>query len=277
MAFNLNRFTRQTLAFNSGQLTASFNPSVTPELVNGPAMYSYASDTDSLAVIGAPNYFSSVIESLYVNDWIFVTGSDASAFYQVLTVDYDAKTITTGSAFPSGVVGTANIQNSAVTEDKIADLNVTEDKLADGAVTADKIDANLVQHLEVNISAAEINGMYASPVELVPAAGANTLLVLDKVVLVMTYGSAQYQAGGNVHVQYDDTANGGGVLASSTLSASDLQGAASASLSLNQGSASAPFSSTVNKGLFLSNASAAFTTGDSDVVAHCWFKVIPTA
>jgi hypothetical protein len=132
MAFDINRFVRVTSAYNAGQITTSFNPSATPALSNGPAVFTYASAADTVAQIGAADYFASMVYDLAVNDWIFATGSDASAFYQVLTVDRDAGTITLGSAFPSGVIGTANIQNDAVTTAKILNGNVTLAKLATG-------------------------------------------------------------------------------------------------------------------------------------------------
>jgi hypothetical protein len=130
MSFNIARFVRHTEAFNAGQLTTTNNPSATPVISNGPAVFSYASATDNIAAIGAANYFADVVYDLAVNDLIYCVGSDASAFYQVATVDRDAGTITVASAFPTGVVGTANIQDGAVTTAKILDANVTLAKLA---------------------------------------------------------------------------------------------------------------------------------------------------
>lgn len=276
MAFEILRFVRQTSAYNAGQISTTFNPNSPTVLENGPAMFSYASATDNIAAIGVANYFADVCYELSVNDLIFCVGSDASAFYQVATVDRDAGTITVVSAFPSGVIGTANIQNGAVTDDKLATDSVTTIKILDGAVTSDKLDTAVLQYAAVPISAAQFNGMYAAPHLLVAAAGANTQIILDKCVLAMTYDSAAYAAGGTVAVQWDDTANGAGVIASSTLANTEFQAVASTSFFLNGGVVNAPFATTVNQGLYLSNITGAFTTGDSDFVAHVWFKIIPT-
>ena len=132
MAFEILRFVRHTSAYNAGQISTTFNPNAPAVFENGPALFSYASATDTAAQIGAANYFASQVYELSVNDWIFATGSDASVFYQVTAVDRDAGTISVGSAFPSGVIGTANIQDGAVTTPKIADANVTLAKLAAG-------------------------------------------------------------------------------------------------------------------------------------------------
>jgi hypothetical protein len=277
MAFNINRWVRQTEAFNAGQITTANNPSVTPVLSNGPAWFTYASSADAIATIAAANYFADVAYDLAVNDRIDITGSDASGLYIVSAVDRDAGTVSIVSYSASAVVGTANIQDGAVTTAKIADGDVTTAKLEDGAVTSDKMDAAVLKYAAVPITAAEFNGMYAAPKELVAAAGADTQIILDKCVLAMTYDSAAYAAGGVAHVQWADTANGAGVIASSTLAAATFQATASTSFFMNGGVVSAPFADTVNEGLYLSNITGAFTTGDSDMVAHVWFKVIQVA
>lgn len=129
----------------------------------------------------------------------------------------------------------------------------------------------------VPISAAEFNGMYAAPKLLVAAPGANRLLVLDKVELLMTYGTANYADGGVAAVQYDSTALGAGVIASTTLSAATFQAAASTGFMFNTGVVPQTFSTTVNKGLYLSNITGAFTTGDSTFVAKVFYKIVATA
>ncbi len=276
MAFLLRRFTRVTLAFNSGAVAGVLNPSATPIISNGPAFFTYQSADDTVAQIGAANYFAEVVYDLALGDVIMCVGSDASIFYQVSAVDRDLQTVAVVSFTPSGSVGTADIVNLAVTTAKIDDLAVTTGKLAANAVTSDKLAVTTVQYAAVPVSAVEFNGMYAAPKLLVAAGGANTLLVLDKCDLLMTYNSAAYAAGGVAAVQYDLTANGAGVLASSTNAAAAFQAAASTGFVFNGGVVPQTFSTCVNKGLYLSNLTAAFTTGNSAMVAHVWYKLIPT-
>jgi len=313
MAFVSNRFVRQTTAYNAGQIATTFNPATPTVLENGPAWFTYASADDAIATIAGANYFAPVVYSLSVNDRIDITGSDASGIYIVATVDRDAGTVTLTSYSASAVVGTANIQDGAVTNAKVnAAAAIDFSKLAtlastnilvgsaggvatSRAMTGDvtigntgvtAIGANKVlssmlspltlKYAAVAITAAEFNGMYAAPKLLVAAGGANTLLVLDKVDLLMTYVSANYAAGGVAAVQYDSTANGAGVIASTTLAAATFQAAASTGFMFNTGVVAQTFSTCVNKGLYLSNISGAFTTGDSTFVAHVWYKVIPT-
>jgi hypothetical protein len=149
------------------------------------------------------------------------------------------------------------------------------------AIGANKVLSSMISPLvrkyaTVDISAAEFNGMYDAPKLLLAAQGANTLIVLDQLQLVMTYGAAPFAAGGVAAVQYDSTVHGAGVIASTTLSAATFQAAESTTFTMNSGVVALPFSTTVNKGLYLSNLTADFTTGDSTMVAHLWYRVIPT-
>lgn len=315
MSFESSRFVHQTSAFNAGQILTTDNPSATPVYANGPAFYSYASADDAIATIAAANYFSSVAYQLKVNDVIMVVASDVSEFLQILTVDTSVipATITTTAFTAAAAVDTANIVAGAVTNAKVnAAAAIDFSKLAtlasgnmiigsvggvptsvassgdvtviaSGAfaigaakVTSAKLALTTVQYTSVAITAAQFNGMYAAPKLLVAAGGANTLIVLDKVQLLMTYVSANYAAGGVAAVQYDSTANGAGVIASTTLSAATFQAAASTGFNFNAGVVAETFTTCVNKGLYLSNVTGAFTTGDSTFVAHIWYKVVAT-
>lgn len=165
---------------------------------------------------------------------------------------------TAGSGFTAG-----NFTTAADTAGSIQDSGYNVD--------------NILQYASVTITAAQFNGMYATPKLLVAAPGANKMLVLDKVELIMTYGTAAFAAGGVSAVQYDSTANGAGVIASSTLAASVFQATASNLFVYNGGVVPAPFTTCVNKGLYLSNITAAFTTGDSTFVCKVHYRIVATA
>ncbi len=251
-------------------------------IVNGPALFTYQSGANTVAEISAANYFNDegAIYDLHIGDYIMVNGTDGSNILVVATVDTTTspKTITTVSFSTSASVATANIQNNAVTYAKMQQNvassligNPTGGLANNQAVTLGSglafsgttliVPATNLRYVAVPISAAEFNGMYAAPKVLVAAPGANQLLVLDKVQLLMTYGSAAYAAG---------------VIASTTLANTTFQATASTGWNFNAGVVAETFSTCVNKSLALSNISGAFTTGDSAMVAHVWYKVIPT-
>ncbi len=133
------------------------------------------------------------------------------------------------------------------------------------------------QSASVAVSSAEFLGMYAAPKLLIPAPGANKLIIVDNMQLVMTYGSANYAVGGVVAAQYDTTSGASArVLATATEAAADFAAASTTFRSL-MSTTIAPFSTTVNKGVYLSNATSAFTTGDSTFVAKVNYHVVATA
>lgn len=290
MAFTIANWTCVSSSLNQGQETVTpFGGS--PTVLNAPNLFVYGSPTDALATIGAANYFLSEYASLSVGDIIIANGTDGSNMYIVATSS--SAGVTTNSFTASGSVATANIQNNAVTFAKIQEVathtlignstggttEVQEVTLGNGlefSSTTLRIPLTTLNYAAVAITAAEFNGMYAAPKVLVAAPGANRLLVLDKLDLLMTYGAAAFAAGGVAAVQYDVTANGAGVIASTTLSAATFQATASTGFMFNTGVVPQTFSTCVNKSLALSNVTGAFTTGDSTFVAHIWYKNIPT-
>lgn len=290
MAFTIANWACVSGSLNQGQETVvPFGGSST--VLNAPNLFVYGSPTDALATIAAANYFLTEYASLSVGDIIIVNGTDGSNMYIVVTSSSTG--VTVDSFTVTGSVATANIQNNAVTFAKMQEIatvtllgnptggttEVSEITLGSGLAfsgTTLLVPATNLRYTTVAITAAEFNGMYAAPKLLVAAGGANTLLVLDKVDLLMTYVSANYAAGGVAAVQYDSTANGAGVIASTTLAAATFQAAASTGFMFNTGVVAQTFSTCVNKGLYLSNITGAFTTGDSTFVAHIWYKVVPT-
>jgi hypothetical protein len=133
MAFNDSRWTRQTLAFNSGRVVTDDGPQ------NGPALFSYASAADNIATVTAADYFSPAVYDLAVGDLIFIDASDADGIYLVDAVDRDLGTVTVASYAANGSVGTANIQDGAVTAVKLASDAVTTAKILNANVTLAKL------------------------------------------------------------------------------------------------------------------------------------------
>lgn len=281
MAFTLYNWSEVSVSLNQGLVSAAIDTpsSDTTTLQGSMNIFSYFT-LDDLATVEAADYFVEQVQSLSVNDIIIVTASDGSLFLQVATIVQPSfgvnASVTTQSFTPAGSVGTSNIIDMAVTTAKIADLAVTTAKIANNAVTSAKIDPLLIQYVAVPVSAAQFNGAYAAPKELVAPAGANTLLILQQAQLLMTYNSAAYAAGGVTAIQYDSTVHGAGVIASTTQAAANFQATASRGFVFNAGVNDEVFTTCVNKGLYLSNITGAFTTGDSAFVAHVWYRVIPT-
>ncbi len=267
-----------------------------------PNIWGYINLDDTLAEIAASGYFDDEIR-LGLNDAVRVTGSDGTEWLRISQVAPDpVQTVVDTNAVSSlldGRLWVGNASNAAtavlmsgdatmdntgevtiaalaVTAAKLAADAVTTSKILNNNVTSAKLAINTLQYATVAITAAQFNGMYAAPKLLVAAGGANTLIVLEQCQLLMTYVSANYAAGGVAAIQYDATANGAGVIASTTLAAATFQAAVSTGFTFNAGVVPETFSTCVNKGLYLSNITGAFTTGDSTFVAHVWYRIIPT-
>ena len=201
-----------------------------------------ASTTDSLATILVAGYVTDLAAKIKANDVISINYADLSVF-----------PLSTGesASYAEFVVGYAS-----------------------SAWSLTQVPSSAFKSASVAITAVEFNGMYVAPKLLVAAPGAGYQIVLDNVSLVETYVAAAYAAGGVAAIQWGSTANGAGIIASTTLAAATFQVTASTVFTFNRGVVPAPFSSTSNKGLYLSNVTAAFTTGDSAFVAHVNYHVI---
>lgn len=263
MAYTDANWTCVSSALNQGQETVVPFGGVSTVL-NAPNLYVYKSPNDTVAQILASNYFLAKYASLCVGDMIMGAGTDA--YFAIAITAVSATTVTAVSMGLTTSIGTANIQN----------LAVTTAKLDNNAVTSAKLSPLVIQYAVVPVSSAEFLGMYAAPKLLVAAGGANTIVVLKQAQLLETYNSAAYAAGGTVAIQWDATINGGGVIASTTLANTLFQGTVSAGFNMNPGVVTETFSTVVNKGLYLSNITAAYTTGNSAFAAHIWYSVIPT-
>lgn len=290
MTFTIANWGCQQPSLNAGQETVTpFGGSPTVE--NTCNVFTYVSPNDAVATIVAANYFLSMWPDLSVGDIIWGSGTDASFAVQVTATS--STSVTVASMGLTTSIGTGNILNNGVTYAKFQQVaavslvgnptgslaNAEGITLGNGlsfSGTTLQLDTNYSNYVEVTLSAAQFNGMYAAPVQLVAAPGANTLLVLDKLVLEMTFVSADYAAGGVVAVQYDSTADGAGVIASTTLAAATFFAAASTTFTFGGGVVALPFTTTVNKGLYLSNVTQPFTTGDSTFTAKVWYKIVPT-
>lgn len=140
---------------------------------------------------------------------------------------------------------------------------------------------NASNYVSVPMTLAQFQGMYAAPFLLVPAQGSNLLIIANSMQIIQTYGSAALAAGGVVAAQYDSTVHGGGILATNSEQAADFFVTASNVynfISASGNGSNMPFASCVNKGLYLSNATGAFTTGTgSSFVVDVKYSVVKVA
>ncbi len=135
-----------------------------------------------------------------------------------------------------------------------------------------------ITYVKVAISSSELKTMRVTPKLLVAAGGANTLLVVNFFVFEYKFITAAYTGGGNVFIQWDSTTLAGGLAAAGPVTPATI-GMTSTVDCDNIIEKSAQFkagSTTVNKGLYLTNATAAFATGAGTVNIHLYYSVLAT-
>lgn len=138
---------------------------------------------------------------------------------------------------------------------------------------------NGVRHAKVSLTAAQINGMYAAPVLIIAAPGTGKSIAIVKAQFVITRTATAFANGAAAIIQYDSTVNGGGTQAcDSTIAATVITGAAGTSFTQRNGAIISDSTATiVNKGIYLSNITAAFDTGTGTATVDVWYIVGPTS
>jgi len=206
-----------------------------------------ASTADNYSTITTAGYLNDINKLIKPNDIIYVNYSDTSVF-----------PMNTGLSATFGA------------------FQVTYDSILENWSLVQT--AQDVLHSRVALTAAQWNGMYATPILLVPAYGANTLISVDQVDIGLTYGTVVLAGGGVVGAQYDSTVHGAGATASTTLAAATFFVTASTMFQLEDSlGTGAPFSESVNKGIYLSNATGAFTGGTgSTFIVDTYYRIVAT-
>lgn len=263
--------------------------------------------TDDLATITTTGYWTTQaanVEAIQNGDFEWVATDLVLIYYATAQIGFFTFDATTQSfvalgddsglsdTLPNGDIFVGNASNIATGVAMSGDVNIINTgatTIQAGAVTGSKIAANTVDYANlaldvaatatVSLTAAQVNGMYATPVQIVAAPGAGKLVLIDSILWDIAFVSAQYAAGGAIQAQYGNTIHGAGSPASASIAAATLNGvAASGYLANGSGAATLNAPATVkNTAVFLSNATAAFTTGDSTVTLYVKYRVVTPA
>lgn len=119
MAFNINNLNNVT----SGAATV------------GAKIWSYNTEDDDLATVVSSGYFNSVTRRLTQNDLIYIVASDGAELDSVASAT-GAATVELAVYVGPNSVGTAQLQDDAVTNAKLADDAVSLENLDDGIAPA---------------------------------------------------------------------------------------------------------------------------------------------
>lgn len=138
--------------------------------------------------------------------------------------------------------------------------------------------SNLVNQVSVTADTAAVIGMFVTPVTILPAQGANEVIIVHKVAVELSFVGAAFTSGGATYLQYGTTGASTDV-ASDTIPATFVQQAADFVISKDGliGSTNGLSLGTVlaNQPLTLTNDTGAFADGGtSELVINVWYSVI---
>lgn len=113
------------------------------------------------------------------------------------------------------------------------------------------------------LTQSQIQGMYATPQLLIPAAGAGTVIQVLNAMIYTNFQSSAFQNGGSVLAQYGNTAHGAGTNSlAATINPAEITASSSQVFTVNGNTGNA-LTGISNAGIYLSNQTGAFTNGSA--------------
>lgn len=122
---------------------------------------------------------------------------------------------------------------------------------------------------EVNVSSADILGMFVTPVEILPAPGTGKTIVINNIVSQFIYGTTQYAGGSNVAVG-DENGNGN---STTVLSTGEMRGSSDVYTYGQPGNSSAN-TFIPNQKVLMTTTGSSYTTGDSTIKLTITYQII---
>jgi hypothetical protein len=269
MAFNPNYLK----LWSVNNVPAVVNANIASNANPIPNLWGYKT-SDAIATVTASGYFKNFGNPkfndikqvvLKVGDQIWCNCSDGGVNIFVNALN-PTRTTVSNNPIGANTVTTAMIQNLAITTALINTGAVTTAKIADAAVTSAKLDPTTIQYAAVALTSAQIKAMYTTPVQIIAAPTAGKLIRIKEVTVDYSFLTAQYTGGGVTNLQYDSTANGAGTAASATIAAATINAwAANNTLGLAGDLADSASTTTVGKGIYISNKTGVFATGSGTI------------
>ena len=205
---------------------------------------------------------------------IIISPTANAAAANILTITNASAGQATTLTIPDvgGATGKVPVASGALVSGNLVQNSGTAGVQIDSGISGSSVSTLITQvgnvtTVSVSLSAANITGMYATPIQLVAAPGAGKVLIVQEAILYTnSTGQTPFGGGGATKIQYDSTANGAGTnTLTTTISAANITAASSQVLGGLIPSTTA-LTGVTNKGIFLSNATGAFTGGTGTVI-----------
>ena len=192
--------------------------------------YNYYSPVDTQATCAASGYFNTVAFDLITGDYIKI---------------YSAA---------EGTLVTYRVTNSQGA-DPTGTPTITLSSTS-GVITA----SGTISNAQI------LAGLYAHPVQIVPAPGATQMILAVNATFSLIFATTQFQNGGATLFQYGSTVHGAGTNSLATsITAANINGATANNYQtfIEVAQAWGTFAAVIGQGIFLSCATGEFTAGDS--------------
>lgn len=195
----------------------------------------------------------------------------------------------TGDLVASGTVGlqeAINYANAAGGGTVIIDAGWTKLGGTDAMVEAATVAAGVsIEDLRtggeqndvtVTLTAAQVNTMYTTPVELIPAPAAGSFIVVQQAILVNENGGTAWTSGGAITIGYSNANPGSPDALTGTIAATFLTSpTAKQIITLAGAQIATALESTVDAlGIFISNATGVFATGTGTLKVRLLYTVV---
>lgn len=130
----------------------------------------------------------------------------------------------------------------------------------------------------VALTATQVNTMFTTPVELLPAPGTGAFYVVDQAILVNENGGTAWTSGGAITIGYSNANPGSPNALTGTIAATFLTSPTVTQAITLAGAqiASSAVSTLANLGIFISNATQVFATGTGVLKVKLLYSVVNT-
>ena len=261
----------QTLTVAFGSITLQDGTVLSPLATTAPVTVGTGSSADTVTPSAVSNNTPAVYQS---SNFTATTFSHAHG---------------TGDKVASGTVGLQEAINAASAAGGgtvIIDVAWTQAGGTDAMIEAATVPGGVsiedlrtggeTNEVTVTLTAAQVNTMFTTPVELIPAPAAGSFLVVSQAILVNENGGTAWTSGGAITIGYSNANPGSPNALSGTIAATFLTSPTVKQILTLAGAqiASAAESTVDALGIFISNATQVFATGTGTLKIRLLYTVV---